>query len=131
MMLIYLIGNIMSFPSYLAYFSDFVGGSKQGYKYLADSNLDWGQDIKRLKNYLEKNQINEFHSVLFGSLDTNYYLKNQIGMPDNQTVEKFEPQKGFYVISATTLFDPTGDFTWLQNYKPIKIIGHSVYIYKF
>ncbi|MFA5070080.1 MAG: glycosyltransferase family 39 protein [Patescibacteria group bacterium] len=131
LLLFYLIGNILSFPSYLAYFNGLIGGSNQGYKYLSDSNLDWGQDIKRLKIYLEENKIKEFHSLLFGSLEANYYIKGEITMPDNQAVEKSAPQKGYYVISATVLFDPTRNYTWMQNYHPIKIIGHSIYIYKF
>ena len=35
-------------PHNLAFFSDAVGGPGRGHRYLADSNLDWGQDIRTL-----------------------------------------------------------------------------------
>jgi hypothetical protein len=40
------------FPRYLGFFNLPSGGPRQGWKYLVDSNLDWGQDLKRLKSYL-------------------------------------------------------------------------------
>ena len=35
-------------PHYLAYFNELAGGPSRGYRLLADSNLDWGQDLKGL-----------------------------------------------------------------------------------
>ena len=45
---------IQIYPSFLAYFNELVGGSSNGYKYVTDSNLDWGQDLRRLENWIEK-----------------------------------------------------------------------------
>lgn len=39
---------IVAFPSYIAHFSALVGGARNGARYLNDSNLDWGQDWRRL-----------------------------------------------------------------------------------
>jgi len=33
-------------PHYLAYFNELAGGPANGFKELADSNLDWGQDLR-------------------------------------------------------------------------------------
>jgi hypothetical protein len=40
-------------PDYLPFFNRWVGGPHNGSKYLADSNLDWGQDVARLADYLK------------------------------------------------------------------------------
>lgn len=40
-------------PFYLSYFSSLVGGPWAGYRYLSDSNLDWGQDMGRLSTFLQ------------------------------------------------------------------------------
>ena len=40
-------------PNYLAYFNQLAGGPSQGYKHLADSSLDWGQDLPALKQWLD------------------------------------------------------------------------------
>jgi hypothetical protein len=41
-------------PDYLAFFNALAGGPSQGSKYLLDSNLDWGQDQARLKQWLDE-----------------------------------------------------------------------------
>lgn len=127
----YLLTNIKIFPFYISFFNEFVGGSSQGQNYLLDSNIDWGQDVKRLKIYLDNNKIEKCYSLLFGSLVTNYYIKNEMAMPNNNYVEKFGIPKGYYVISTFPLFDPTWSFSWLKNYSPLKRIGYSIYVYKF
>ncbi|MEK7160983.1 MAG: hypothetical protein AAB724_03065, partial [Patescibacteria group bacterium] len=46
------ISVIKVYPSFLAYFNESIGGTTNGYKYVVDSNLDWGQDLKRLTNWI-------------------------------------------------------------------------------
>src|SRR5205807_2784166 len=36
---------------YLTYFNAIAGGPEGGYRWLADSNLDWGQDLPRLAHW--------------------------------------------------------------------------------
>jgi hypothetical protein len=49
---LYLVVSVFSYyPNYLAYFNEIVWDRKMAYKYLADSNLDWGQDDLVLKEY--------------------------------------------------------------------------------
>lgn len=44
-------------PNYISYFNEFVG-TNNGYEYVTDSNYDWGQDLYRLKNWVdEQNKI--------------------------------------------------------------------------
>ena len=38
--------SLAAFPYYTAFFNVAVGGPKNGPKYLVDSNIDWGQDLK-------------------------------------------------------------------------------------
>lgn len=47
----YIAGAIKIHPHYLAYFNELAEGPNNGYKYLVDSNMDWGQDLKGLKEY--------------------------------------------------------------------------------
>ena len=40
----YLVVSVLSYyPYYLSYFNEIVWDRRDAYKYLADSNLDWGQ----------------------------------------------------------------------------------------
>lgn len=48
----YLLISVLSYyPFYISYFNEIVWDRKMAYKYLADSNLDWGQDAFILKRY--------------------------------------------------------------------------------
>jgi hypothetical protein len=44
-------------PDYLAYFNELVGGPRNGYLYLGDSNLDWGQNRSRAKAYAREHDL--------------------------------------------------------------------------
>ena len=40
-------------PDYLAFFNELAGGPGRGPEYLVDSNIDWGQDVKKLGLWLD------------------------------------------------------------------------------
>ncbi len=42
-----------AYPSYISYFNTAFGGHREGYRYVTDSNYDWGQDVKRLKSWID------------------------------------------------------------------------------
>ena len=41
-------------PHHLSYFNALIGGPANGYRYLVDASIDWGQDLKRLAAWLER-----------------------------------------------------------------------------
>ena len=43
----------LTYPSYLSYFNIAAGGHTAGYRYVTDSNYDWGQDLKYLKKWVD------------------------------------------------------------------------------
>ncbi len=61
-------------PHYLAYFNEFVGGPRHGYKVLVDSNLDWGQELKNLRYWLDDHKIEgPVWLSYFGMADPAFY----------------------------------------------------------
>ena len=113
------------FPFFLAYFNELVGGPQYSYLYVADSNLDWGQDLKRLAKWVGENLPagRQVKIAYFGGGDPNYYLQNKIegfNWQDRQT--------GWLAISAT-LLQTVSDFNWLSQYTPAAKIGYSIFIY--
>ena len=127
----YLFTSLSIFPYSLSYFNEAIGGAENGHKYLLDSNIDWGQDVKRLVKYLKEENIDQCHTCIFGSLDLNYYYPGSLTMPDNEEIEKNGIPSGYYAISTGPLFDPNKNYNWLLKFKPIKQIGYSIKIYKF
>ncbi len=126
-------------PHYLAYFNELIGGPNNGYKYLVDSNLDWGQDLKGLKSFMQKNGISRINLGYFGTDSPARYgiaydwLPSVVLSdpdPENQTVNP----KGWVAISATCLqgvyFDDRDLYVWFRNRQPVAKIGYSIFIYK-
>jgi hypothetical protein len=60
----YLIISVASyFPNYLSYFNEFVINRTYSYRYLADSNLDWGQNQGALVKFLSQHPEYHFDPV--------------------------------------------------------------------
>ncbi len=136
----YIFGTIRIHPNYLSYFNEFIGGTKNGYRYVVDSNIDWGQDLKSLARYLEENKVNEVYLSYFGTANPHYYnikykpLKShRLPEPVSEQIIPEPDTPGLYAISVTNLqgvyFDNHKIFDWLKKYEPEAIIGNSIHIY--
>jgi 4-amino-4-deoxy-L-arabinose transferase-like glycosyltransferase len=61
-------------PAYLGYFNPIAGGPAGGYRWLLDSNLDWGQDLHRVAPALAARDAREPVWLLyFGHVDPGLY----------------------------------------------------------
>lgn len=82
LLLLWLLIEVLSTsPYFLSYFNQLGGGLKKGYRYVTDSNYDWGQDLKRLKVFIEKwnkdnpdKKIDKIAIDYFGGGNPRYYL---------------------------------------------------------
>ena len=136
-----IVSVVSVYPHFLAYFNELAGGPDKGYLYAVDSNLDWGQDLKRLKTWLDENNIDKIYLDYFGGGNTEYYLGQKF-LPWWGTRNPSELPKGSYLaVSASQLqggrgiavkgYDgPTGFYNWLNAYTPIAKIGYSIFVYK-
>lgn len=134
------ISVVSVYPYFLAYFNELAGGPDNGYKYVADSNLDWGQDLKRLKKWVDANNIDKIYIDYFGGADARYYFKEKYAQWWGTKNPKEMLKGSYFAVSATFLqagrgtpapgFDqPTDFYNWLNNYTPVTIIGHSIFVY--
>jgi hypothetical protein len=97
-----------TWPHYLAYFNELAGGPENGWRHLVDSSLDWGQDLPRLKKWLDRNAADEpVYLAYFGTGEPDYYAI-KANRTDFLNGFKFPvvyvPLKaGIYCVSATLL----------------------------
>jgi hypothetical protein len=49
------------------------GGPNGGWRYLVDSNLDWGQDLGGLKQWMDENEVDHIWLSYFGEGRPDYY----------------------------------------------------------
>ena len=149
-------GTISAYPAYMSYFNELVGGPKKGYLLVTDSNADWGQDIKRLKAWIERynwcaegNALDPFCRIYnpeiepiekirvnyFGGADTKYYLGNKV---IDWWDSKRPVEPGWYAISTNYLQGSIYDtkekednesYRWIRDIQPIDQVGTSIFIY--
>jgi Dolichyl-phosphate-mannose-protein mannosyltransferase len=125
-----MIGSLASHPDYLAYFNAFAGDEPE--KIVVDSDLDWGQDIKRLGQRLQ--ELNA-PSVTFTPTITISLAAH--GLPPHQQSEPDAPAPGWNAVELTQwklnrMGLPFGNFkgqTWPDLIKPTERVGRSILLY--
>ncbi len=145
-----LIEVVAAYPYYLPYFNEFAqirpswtanegaGYVKGGHNYVGDSNLDWGQDLWRLADWVKDNDVPKIYLNYFGWADQSYYLGDKfVWMQGGQytTREQFlreNPNGGYLAVSATFYEESIHTdkaYYWLASIKPIAVIGHSIFVW--
>ena len=115
-------------PSYLQFFSEAVGGPDNGYKYLIDSNYDWGQDAKRLKAFLDERHIGQIYLDYFGTQFSIEYLKIPNTRIDAEKARQIV--QGWLVVSASELMRP--EWSWLrETHQPTARVADTLFVYQF
>jgi 4-amino-4-deoxy-L-arabinose transferase-like glycosyltransferase len=66
---------VHAFPAYMAYASEAFGGPRDAHLYLTDSSVDWGQQLKDVKRYLDRHKVEHCWFAYFGQgvIDSRYY----------------------------------------------------------
>jgi len=134
-------------PHHLSYFNEWSGGPKSGHVHLIDSNLDWGQGLIELKEYIHERQIEEYYLAYFGAvnpLDLGFQFQTvpKASLPDTLVPEL---QPGVYVVSANLILGRPGmvrtgegdvincnayQFSYFYFLKPTDRIGNSMWIFR-
>ena len=126
-------------PHYLAFFNQFAGGPQNGHKYLIDSNLDWGQDLKGLKRWMDEHDVRHINLSYFGTADAAYYGIDCTHLPGAPFFDEKligSPRlPGYVAVSVTNLrglyFSESARDLYkpLLDTKPAAVIGYSIYVY--
>ena len=131
----YIMSCLTTYPFFLSYYNEIIGGKENGYKYLGGSNTDWGQDTKRLVSWVNDNKIQKIYfEIPLNKQQIQYYL--------NPTFQPWSSKnghpKGYLAISAYNLTNSSyrnntsinlDKYSWLKSVKPIYNIGGSIFIY--
>ena len=134
----YLIPAIYIYPNYLSYFNSVSGGPDNGYKWLIDSNLDWGQDLPGLKRYIEDKDIDKIKLGYFGRVDPGIY-GIKYTLPEKILGEgiyaisiNFLVGRPYYVLKddpKELLYVGLDYFKRFRLLKPVEIINNTIYIF--
>ena len=98
-----------------------------------DSDLDWGQDLWRLRDAYERRHVDSLWIAYNGAADL-----NQFGLPPWRELPPGAPQTGWVAIciyklklGAATEESPESfdAYSWLEKFEPAAQVGKSMRLY--
>ena len=107
-------------PDFLAYFNE--AASPRASYYLVDSDLDWGQDVKRLSRKLEELHVQQVSLDLMTTRNL-----DEAHLPPFRRLEPGDRPTGWVAISEFRL-KTRGGYEWLDAY-PYTLVGRSIRLY--
>mgnify|MGYP001607591414 CR=1 FL=1 len=128
----YLAETLLVSPYFISYFNEFAGGVNNGYRYVTDSNYDWGQDLKRLTAFVDEKDINKIAVDYFGGGSAKYYLNDKVeywqsskGNPKKQGIDWLAVsintlQSAFGKLAPGQNRNPEDEYNWLKEINPVR-----------
>ena len=144
------VSSLRVFPVYLAYANELWGGPANTYKYLSDSNVDWGQQLKAVKKYLDARHVKNCWFAYFADVvaDPAYYgipckplptIASVWLLPSTQGLQNLRqvPSSidGPVLISAGVLSGyefgpgPLNPYDQFQRLTPTAVIQYGVFVF--
>ena len=124
-------GTLFSFPNYLAYFNEIqplIGLEK--HEIFVDSNLEWGQNLIRLADFVKEKNIKKIKiNYWFDADPTKTYVPQSLEWGDgfDESVEWYAVGVSGFQFSKGQQGDP---FLFLRIKEPVEIIGDGILVYR-
>jgi hypothetical protein len=110
-----------AYPDYLPYFNETVRVPR---RVLVDSDLDWGQDLKRLEIRAAALHLPKLYLAYLGTAD----LARE-PLPPLELLKARQQVSGWVAISDLARTRRAGDYAWLEGYRPVERIGKTIDLY--
>lgn len=137
----YAVSVLRVHPHYLAYFNELAGGPAGGHRYLVDSSLDWGQDLKELARWQRDERVGPVKLAYFGTADPTYYgidcelLPGYMAPPPRHVTRQVNAGD-VVAVSATVLQGLYVEpqmlplLEKLRALQPVAVLAHTIFVYR-
>ena len=139
LLLFHAVASLRIAPDYMAFANDFWGGNANTYKIFRDPNLDYGQSLKAVKEYVEREGITDCWAALSGNIEhiiasqpcrvmtTSFPLSNS-----DVPREPIPPVIEGTVLLNALVMPPRGDAEYLPviRSEPVARVGSSIFVYR-
>lgn len=118
------VSSVAAYPHSLSYFNWSIGGPNHGHHYLIDSNLDWGQDMLFLREWLEDHPQARPAWVGWHG----FVPLESLGIAAQPILPRDSPA-GWYFVSRHQRQHPNGRLRRFDQLQPVGQIGFTFDIY--
>ncbi|HET6426728.1 MAG TPA: glycosyltransferase family 39 protein [Planctomycetaceae bacterium] len=128
-----IIESLAVYPHSLGFVNVVAGGPRAGHWHLLDSNVDWGQDLYHLRDWMNQHPGRRPLFLAYSGVFDPRVMGIEAPRPPEQRDGQVPPlPMGWYAVSVNHLHgydDPAGPFTYFQSRTPQDRAGYSILIY--
>ncbi|MDP1560885.1 MAG: glycosyltransferase family 39 protein [Pirellulaceae bacterium] len=117
-------------PRSYAYFTEAIGGTSHGWKYLGNSNLDWGQDLLTIKRWVAENPdkrpvfvVYDPEIVEYGKLGIDARSGSSMVTPAGPT------HRGWWIVGAAKMLKQP--HVWFRDQPPFEQLSVTTTVYDY
>jgi hypothetical protein len=122
-----LVNSLLAHPDYLPWANALAGRHPE--RVALDSNFDWGQDVLRLREEVQRRGISTLGAALWGTTDL-----RRIGLPPVQPIDAQRGGPGWYAISESIVIPAQvrdrAAYRWLTDNRDFIRVGKSIRLYQ-
>ncbi|MFC1851161.1 ArnT family glycosyltransferase [candidate division CSSED10-310 bacterium] len=129
------LSSLRTYPDYIPYFNCFIGDQENAVNYLDDSNVDWGQGLIQLKEFVTKEGIEQI-TVSYSDGRSRAFFGFPTKKIDTTNIGQYQPGQYFavsaHLVSRTLYTDSHGKrHRFWDQFQRVALVGGSIHIYRF
>lgn len=118
------VSSLWVYPQSLSYFNVSVGGPSGGHEHLIDANVDWGQGLYDLRDWLDEHP----QAVPVYVTCRAFVPLEVLGMQFEPVPS--DPQPGWFILSRNDRHQKSGKFAYFDWLQPVDSIGGCLDVYE-
>jgi hypothetical protein len=133
------LGTLRVHPNQIAYANEASGGPRNLWRKLADSNVDWGQDLPALAREVGRHPLRRLYLGYMGTAEPRAYGLDYCWIPSTRMIDRRyqdgpDPEgREWIAISVTNLLNVYGQrpdlYAWLQDRPFTAFPGYSIALF--
>jgi len=117
-----IVSVMLCYPHCMSYYNESIGSHRNGHYYLNESNLDWGQDMIYVREWLDKHTEVKLDGMSL-HIGMNHLVNETCPSPSK------EPQPGWYLMSLHQIHVYGDDYLYFLKFTPYDTIAWSHVVY--